>query len=229
MNSMVKNQPNSKAIDWRSAPFFKRILVQASILPMFLLAGCFGAQAPVPMRYYRVEPQVEVQRAEQSNVTLGVRPFVAARPYRLPIAYLQEGNLIQFREFDSWAEAPADIVTRAVTEAIHRTGRFRDAGNAAEMARPQLELNGNVLEFHENRADSPTTAEVEVRLELREALGETLVWEATLRGKVPLAEDTSAALSDAMAEAVAQLAEQAAAGIVAAPLPPKLIAPPPAP
>jgi len=189
-------------------------------LPLTLaLAGCFGAQEITPTRYYPVEPDIQVEAVDAAGLTLGVRQLAAARPYRMPIAYIETGDVLQFRSRDSWSELPADTATRAILDGIRATRRFSDVGDAADMARPDLILTGEVRKFHERRDGAVHLAEVELRIELREARGAALVWADTLGEAIPVSGSGNPALAAAMAEALGNIVNQAAREIAQAPLP----------
>lgn len=143
-------------------------------------------------------------------LTLGVRPFLAAKPYAQPMAYLGEDRELVFRDRVHWAEPPGEVLTRAVRDALAASGRFQDVGDAADMARPDLILTGEVRRFLENRTVTPAMAEVAVHIEVREARGVRLLWAGLLRATEPVHEATPGALTAAMSEAVARIAEDAA-------------------
>ena len=115
---------------------------------------------------------------------------MVAQPYRLPLVY-QEGARLGVYPNEEWAEQPGDMVTRAVSDAIMATGRFQDVGNAADMARPDLILTGELRKFHEERSDTSLQAVISLHLELREARGTNAYWVETLtvypchRGRYP--------------------------------------------
>ena len=119
----------------------------------------------------------------------------------------------------TWAEEPGVAVTRAIRDAIAQTGRFADVGDAAEMARPEYTLTGELRKFHEDRAATPPVAVVEVRLELRESLGAKQLWAQTLTASVPLTGARPADFANAVSAAVAELSMRAADGIVGVALP----------
>lgn len=203
---------------------------------VFLLAGCATSKV-VPTRYFAIEP--DLHNGHTSAVTLGatapavlppetpipetapplalgVRPLMAAKPYSVRIAYLGPNHEIAYRNLEEWAEAPADAITRVLTDAIAATGAFEDVGNAADMARPDLILTGELRKFREDRTSATPAAQIEVRLELREARGVKSLWAATLSATRPLPDATAGGLATAMNEAIAQIAREAAANIVAA-------------
>lgn len=180
------------------------------------VAGCFGARELPAVHQYSLDPQIAVDRFPQVESTLGIRPLATARPYGLSMVYLEGNARLGISELDAWAETPRDVVTRAITDALVAAGRFRDVGNAAAMARPDLLLTGELRKFLENRTVSPRTAEIEVRFELREARGANCLWAETLRVERPLEKQSAAAFAAAMNEAVGQVVSQAATAIAKA-------------
>jgi ABC-type uncharacterized transport system auxiliary subunit len=180
---------------------------------MLLLAGCLTAPEIVPVRLFEVVPVMVISPSQGSGLTLGVRPIVVARPYKSAMAYRSPSLEIGYRINEEWAENPGDIVTRAVSDAMVALKRFRDAGNAADMARPDLLMTGELRKFVENRETSPGTAEIEVRLELREARGNGALWATTLSAKAPMEGDSARDLAAAMSRAVGRIAEMAAEAV----------------
>jgi len=189
------------------------------IASSLLLSGCFGAQPGTPTRYYPIEVHIDVPKSTATVWTLGVRPVAAARPYRMPIAYQQDGDAIQFRSRDSWSELPADIVTRAILDGLRKTGRFSDVGDASDMARPDLILTGEVRKFHERRDLDRSSAELEIRFELRQARGANLVWAETLTESVAMDGGSISDLASAMAEGLGRIVNRAAAQMAEAEVP----------
>lgn len=197
----------------------KKSILAACVL-ISALSGCFGAQTVNPTRYYPVEPAIRVDSAETATaISLGVRPLAAARPYRMPVAYLDESGFMQFRSNDSWAELPSDTVTRALLDALRQTGRFEDVGDAADMSRPQLLLTGELRKFHELRDGQTSQAEVELRIEVREVRDAHLIWADTLNERQAFTSNNMTEMAEAMAQAVGRAVSRAANAIAAAPLP----------
>ena len=114
-----------------------------------------------------------------------------------------------------WGEVRAGEITAASEREI------ADVGNAADMVRPDLLLTGELRAYHENRSLQPPQAELEVRLELRQATEPGSIWAETLRETEPMKADTPAALAESMTILVGRLATHAASSIAAAPLPEK--------
>ncbi len=126
------------------------------------------------------------------------------------MARLDSAHQLSYRDRDQWAEPPPNTVTRALGDAVVATGRFKDVGNAADMARPDLLLTGELRMFHENNAMTPPCAEIEVRLELRPAREQGALWAETLRETAPMESDTPEAVAAAMNMALSRLIVRAA-------------------
>jgi len=186
---------------------------QFILLLIMALAGCLTTRNVVQTRYYALDPPVSVDPATPLNQTLGIRPLSAARPYKLTMAYLDENHRLGYRQGEEWAEAPTEVATRAVTDALIALARFSDVGNAAEMARPDLLLTGEIRKFHEDRTVAPAQAQIEVRLELRQARSNTALWADTLRAQAPVQDREAGTLAEAMNQALALIAQEVAAAL----------------
>ena len=180
------------------------------ILAMALVAaGCVTHTYPSVV-LYTIAPELDVPQAEGSDRTLGLRPLIAALPYRQQVMF--RASDFELRPYDNvqWAELPRDMVTRALTDALVASKRFEDVGNAADLNAPDWILTGELRRFDEVHTCDPWVAECEVRLELRDALGSAAIWAATLSAREPLAQNDVAALAPAMSRAVAIVVHQAA-------------------
>lgn len=181
------------------------------------LAGCLSGRTVHPTKYYLLQPEVTVEKASASNLTLGMRPLETALPIERRMAYRTADGEVGYRSTE-WAERPGDTATRAILDALSASGRFRDAGPASEMARPDLMLTGELRRFFENRGSEPHAAEIELRLELRKARDNAAVWTQTLRVMQPLKGEEASSLTEAMNGALSALVTQAVNEITGAPL-----------
>lgn len=195
------------------------VLVVAACAALLSLGGCLSAGEVAQKRQFLIAPQIAAAAATPTAHTLGVRPLFAARPYTLNMLYVDDAQALLPYADVFWAEEPDATVTRALRDAIGQSGRFADVGDAAEMARPEYVLTGEVRKYHEERAASPPQAVVEARLELREARGAKLVWAETVSASTPLEGARAQDYANAMTATVAALASKAAAAIAAVPLP----------
>lgn len=181
-----------------------------------LMTGClFGGRAET-IEHFVVNPPSHPAAAQPQPgaPTLGLRPLIAASQCRLEIAYRQ-AERIGYRE-QEWAEPPARTITRALADAFSASGAFSDVGDAADLARPDYMLFGEVRDYCENLDKTPAEATIEVRIEVRRARDIELLWAGTLTAAVPLDAPDSAALTRAMGQAVSRIAGQAVSEVTSA-------------
>lgn len=190
-----------------------RVLIRRTALfavVILLAGGCLTpSRVALPTRYL-LTPACDVTKAQSSGLTLGIRPIEAARPYRQKIVYREAGHVLRECAGAEWAELPADVATRALTDALVATGRYTDVGNAADMRTPDLVLTAHLRKFDEVRTGNPWTAECEIRFELRNTNDAQSAWSATLSASEPLERNDPSALADAMSRALARVINQAA-------------------
>jgi len=165
---------------------------------------------------YVLNPPIAVSAVPQTGQTLAVRPLVTARPYKQQIVYREGLRLGQYLDIE-WAEVPRDAVTRALVDAVLATGRFVDVGTAQDLSNPDYVLTGELRKFDLRRDTDPWTADCEVRLEMRKALGREVPYAATLTASAPLASNEISALPEAMSQAVGTIVSDAANRIAGKP------------
>ena len=107
------------------------------------------------------------------------------------------------------------FIKQALTDALDATGRFEDVGNAADMARPDIILTGDIRSFHEDRGVSPAEAVVELHVAARIAQTKALVWSGLATARVPLTSGGAEGLRAAMEAAVTQAATEIATNTAA--------------
>lgn len=183
------------------------------------LAGCLSPGEVALKRQFLLAPNVVVDKASPTAHTLGIRPLSAARPYTLTMLYANEEGALLPRADVFWAEEPAVTVARALRDAIAQSGRFADVGDAADLARPEYVLTGELRKFYEDRSATPPMATVEVRLELRQVRDAQQVWAGTCSGSAALGGDTAAMFARAMESATETVSAQAASAIIGIALP----------
>lgn len=194
-------------------------LLSALALSMIAFTGCLGPRAVHPPALYVLAPAPSVERVEAAPITLGIRPVAVAKPYGVAMAHLNADGRMGYRVEEQWSETPGAVVTRALTDALAATDRFADVGNAAEMARPDLLLTGEVRQFHEDRAAGTPAAVFSVRLELRPARDPGMLWAETIAARVEFTGDGPGDFAKALERAIADAVAAAVAAISAADLP----------
>jgi len=181
----------------------------AILIVTLIAAGCLTPRFTPPTKYF-LQPGVNVTAAQTLDKTLGIRPIVAARPYKQKIVYRDAGFVLGEYSAAEWAELPADVLTRVLTDAIVATHHYKDVGNAADLSAPDLILTGELRKFDIVRAAEPWKAECEVRLELRDAQQPQAIWADTLTESEPLERNDLAAVPAAMGRAVERVVKRAA-------------------
>lgn len=176
-------------------------------------AGCVGLNKPSPPLRYAIEPKPQIAAAENSGRSLAVRPLEPARPYKQNIVY-REGAELGIYTLVEWAELPSDAATRALIDALIASGRFTDVARAVDLGIPDRILTGQLRKFDLVRDTAPWTAACEVRLELREGAGRSLVWAKTIAASEPLATSGIESLPQAMNAALTRCIEEAVTEIV---------------
>jgi len=180
------------------------------------LSGCAFLKpgGPPPGRYV-ITSQPRPDALPPTALTLGLRPLSSARPYHTSMMFLDTTGRLTSYETAEWAELPEAVLTRALTDALDATGRFEDVGNAADMARPDIILTGDIRSFHEDRGVSPAEAVVELHVAARIAQTKALVWSGLATARVPLTSGGAEGLRAAMEAAVTQAATEIATNTAA--------------
>jgi ABC-type uncharacterized transport system auxiliary subunit len=185
-----------------------KIWFLSSLVVVCALGGCLARQPSTQVRYYSIDP-LPVQGYQVANawpVPLGIQPFTAATRYRDHILYRLSEVEVGFYEYDRWVELPEEMVTRAVMAVLRASGLFQLVTAVPNVRPPAWILSGEVTRFDEVRTPPESRAECGLRLELRRATDEQLLWSKVLTASEPLAADTAEALAHAMSQAVHDVA-----------------------
>lgn len=194
-----------------------RLLGAAPIV--LLLSGCLTTATIVPTRYFTLAPDVHVESLAPSGKSLGIRPLVGARPYKLEMAYAEEANRLAYFQRAEWAELPPLMVNRALTDALANLNRFSDVGDAANMARPDYILTGELRRFEADYTGGLPRAVVELTAVVRDLVADTALWQGHLTVEVPLeggaalspnrnSDESLAAVAQGLSDAVSKLVGQ---------------------
>lgn len=198
---------------------FRLIAVFCVLAGSICLTGCLTPSGATLPDQFLLQTQPAVATAERLPLSLGIRELESARPYHLQMAHSDADGRLNYYQTATWAEFPAAALTRALHDGVARSGRFQDAGMAEQMARPDWMMIGYLNAFHEDRASVPPQAVVEVRLEMREARGTSMLWSGSLRETQSLEGEGPAAFAKAMQLAVDRLVAKAVAEVVQVPAP----------
>ena len=177
------------------------------LIGLWMLGGCFQPER-FQVRYYRLDDLTgAVPQAERTlPVTLGIQPLTAATHYRDRILYRISEVEVGFYPFDRWVEPPEEMVTRFLTRVIARSNLFQQVVPAHDIRPQALVLSGEVTRFDELREPAGRRAQCELRLVLRRARDEQLVWAGPISATVALDQATPVGLAAAMTRAVEEVA-----------------------
>ncbi|MCF6284621.1 MAG: ABC-type transport auxiliary lipoprotein family protein [Candidatus Hydrogenedentes bacterium] len=190
-----------------------------------LLAGCLTPAAIEPTRYYTLSPTPVETGDVASSKSLGIRPLIAAKPYKLEIAYRAETNRLAYFPQSEWAELPATMVIRAIADSIACNRLFADVGEATAMARPDFVFTGELRRFEADYAGDTPEFVLSISASIRATGSGEGLWQDLIEVRVPLSgtaaeeitDDTLTDIARAASEAVSQLALEVCTRIRTAP------------
>tara|TARA_R110001592_G_scaffold11954_5_gene58202 strand:- start:2733 stop:3371 length:639 start_codon:yes stop_codon:yes gene_type:complete len=186
------------------------------VLGTSTLSGCLTPKAIQATRYYTVSHTSVTPGETISQASLGLRPFVAARPYKLEMAYRAATNRLGYYSRSEWAELPGTVVSRAVFDNIVKGNLYQDAGEATAMAHPDFIFTGELRRFETDyTGDSPEFV-VAVSASIRSTLDGARAWQDQIEVRTPLnvttyanpTDDTLLEIARAASEAVSALSQE---------------------
>ena len=190
-----------------------RLKLPFALAGLLALSACFGG-ASVPDQLLTLTPAETRQAAAPRTAGAGeaitvVEPTVpqALRTTRVPV-YVSE-TAIQYLEDAQWVENPGALFGRLVGETIAaRTGRVvLDPSQFTHD--PGVQLTGQLLRL----GLDPNTMEAVLVYDAAMTRGTAGIATNRFEARVPVAEDTPAAVAPALNQAANQVAEQVAAWV----------------
>jgi cholesterol transport system auxiliary component len=190
-----------------------RFKQSAALAGLLALAACFGG-ASVPdelltMTPANTRPAASPRSAGQGEAITVVDPTVpqALRTTRVPV-YVSE-TAIQYLENAQWVENPGALFGRLVGEIIAaRTGRVVLDPNQFTHD-PGVQLTGQLVKL----GLDPNSMEAVIVYDAAMIRGRTSITTNRFEARVPVADDTPAAVAPALNQAANQVAEQVAAWV----------------
>lgn len=191
-------------------------LVCSCVTVGMILSGCLTPKTVESTRFYTVSP-APLPAGELVNPgALGIRPLLAARPYKLEIAYRAETNRLAYFPKSEWAELPGTMVSRALADAIARSHVFEDTGDATTMSRPDYMFTGELRRFEADYSGDSPAFVVEASLSIRAALTGEGLWRDVVEVRIPIGprdalgtnNATLTEIAKAASESITELAEQ---------------------
>lgn len=198
-----------------------RRLLCGCVAAGLLLPGCLTPKTVEPTRFYTVSPErLDAGEAVHPGA-LGIRPLLAARPYKLEVAYRAETNRLAYFPKSEWAELPGTLVSRALADGMARNQLFEDTGDASTMSRPDYLFTGELRRFEADYAGDAPAFVVEASLNIRAAVTGEGLWRDVVEVRVPIGprsplgatNETLTEIAQAASDAITELTEDAIASI----------------
>ncbi len=196
------------------------------LLLNLLLAGCISPIKREPMtpihlyslgQSWNVKPQVPPRNPQP----FGIRIFETSSAIKRRMLYRTSPVEVGYYEYNRWVEPPNEILTRAFIEALGTSRLFSEVGRAEEVPPAARILSGSLERFEEDRTTEPTSAVVEMRLELRKRRSGRIIWSEKISARQPLEGSSSRDFALAMDKAVHTLLDRATSNIASALAPKK--------
>jgi ABC-type uncharacterized transport system auxiliary subunit len=184
------------------------------LLGLLVTAGCLRTSPGLVVRY-TLDPQpsgnptVLADPAPTAPDVLAVQTLGTAVPYRRHWVLRQNRFTLVQAPGHEWAEAPGEMVGRALIAELAAAGGFRNVGRAAERVQADWVVGGEITRFCLDQTQTPWQAVCELRLELRQTATAGGHWSGTLAAQAPLSENRLQAFPEAMNQAVVELLRQA--------------------
>lgn len=201
----------------------RAILLSMTFAMSIALEGCLSASTITPTRYYTVTASPAVEAKASTGKSLGIRPLIGAKPYKLAIAYTAADNRLAYFLNAEWADLPATVMNRCMTDGLTRLGAFSEVDDAANIARPALILTGELRRFEADYNRENPVVIVEVSCIVRDTESDNAVWQGYLTAETPLpasargtgmhSDENLAAVAEAMGQSVGSVVEQACKAI----------------
>ncbi len=180
------------------------------------ICGCLTATTISPARYYTITPVTTVKPIASSGRSLGIRPLIGAKPYKLAVAYTAENNRIAYFQNAEWADLPATMVNRALTDGLIKLEGFSEVDDAANIARPNFILTGELRRFEADYNRETPAVIVEIICIIRDTESGASLWQGYVTGETPLPQvnDGESLHSDASLAEVAEAMSASVASVV---------------
>jgi cholesterol transport system auxiliary component len=82
------------------------------------------------------------------------------------MAYIEQDYRLDYFAFNEWVDTPASMLQPLLMRALVGTGRFGAATDDARGVRPNLRLDSQVVEVHQDFRHRPSLGSVSIRVQL---------------------------------------------------------------
>ncbi len=196
-----------------------------AVLALAVAAGCGGARLPQTNYYRLVAPEWDAApeedhpelAAREGAPVLVIEELEADAAYDDPrMVYRESPYRVDYYHYHRWTTYPGQLVSDFLVTAYRRTGLFERVATDYDDQADAI-LVGRVVSLAEvDVTPEQWIGELELELELRDAVTDAPLWNRRVREVEPLASRTPEALAQAISRALARVVERTAAEIAAA-------------
>jgi ABC-type uncharacterized transport system auxiliary subunit len=188
-----------------------------NILALLAIPLCLSSCRSVRTYYYLINTDLVVPRSEkQLPLTVAVNNVRAPSRYQDQMVYRTSEYEVGFYEYSQWVEQPAEMVRRALLDALKDSGLFQRVDPIDIVVNPDLTLQSAIVSFDQVVTKTGNSAECELTLELLRGNSGQPVWSydakarVAQKGKGKFVEAMSAAVSKGINDAIADMEKSAA-------------------
>jgi len=189
----------------------------ASILALLAIPLCLSSCRSMRTYYYLINTDLTVPRSEKKlPLTVAVNNVRAPSRYQDQMVYRTSEYEVGFYEYSQWVEQPAEMVRRALLDALKDSGLFQRVDPIDIVVNPDLTLQSTIVSFDQVVTRDGNSAECELTLELLQGNSGAPVWSydakarVAQKGKGKFVEAMSATVSKAINDATAVMEKSAA-------------------
>lgn len=193
----------------------------AMLLLATMLGGCGGllpGAGERPVATYMLAPEFPppAAAAAAGRVLEVSRPRAAAGYASSRMAYLERDFRLDYFADNAWVEPPGDMLQASLQAALDATGRFRVVDGEASGLDPDLRLDLEILELHQDFRTRPSQAVLVLRARLVDPNARRLLATRRFAGREPASAEEAYGGVVALNRILARLLGEIAAFAVAA-------------
>lgn len=188
-----------------------------NILALLSILLCLSSCRSMRTYYYLINTDLVVPRSKkQLPLTVAVNNVRAPSRYQDQMVYRTSEYEVGFYEYSQWVEQPAEMVRRALLDALKDSGLFQRVDPIDIVVNPDLTLQSAIVSFDQVVTKEGNSAECELTLELLRGNSGQPVWSYDAKARVAqkdkgeFVEAMSATVSKGINDAIADMEKSAA-------------------
>jgi len=188
-----------------------------NILALLAVSLCLTSCSAMRTYYYLINTDLTVPRSEKClPLTVAVNNVRAPSRYQDQMVYRTSEYEVGFYEYSHWVEQPAEMVRRALLDALKDSGLFKRVDPIDIVVNPDLTLQSVIVSFDQVVTREGDFAECEFILELLQSNSGNPVWSHDAKARVAqqgrgkFVAAMSDAVNKAITEAIAEMEKSTA-------------------